>query len=106
MKQVDNQEFFKRLEALFEQSKTEGSVYLVQKRLTPAAIEPEKTTHPLIFRASNGLKDKTKRVSVSTVVNEADLVSFWQQYSEALKHGSSGLKKKDKKNKKKKKVAK
>lgn len=104
MKRVDNQEFFKQLSRLFEDSENHGSVYLVQKRLSSADVEPAARMYPLLFRASNGARNHDNRISVSTIVQPDQLPGFWQQYSEALKHGSSGLKRKDKKKKKEKRV--
>lgn len=67
----------------------------------------ESTQHyPLLFRATNGNSDKTKKIKFTTVVNVQDLDSFWVQYTEVVKAGMSGLKKKDKKKKQKQKKAK
>lgn len=60
----------------------------------------------LLFRATNGSSDKRKKVKYTTVVSSEDLDNFWIQYTEVVKTGMSGLKKKDKKKKQKAKKAK
>lgn len=56
----------------------------------------------LLFRATNGDRDKTKKVKISTTVDSSELEEFWQKYTDVVKVGMSGLKKKDKKRQKKK----
>lgn len=106
MPRVDNTAFFKQLGELLNSSKTQGSVYLEQKRLTKtgpdSTLHETKSPYPLIFRATNGVPKSQQRISLSTVVEVNDLPNFWQTYSEALKKGTPGLRKKDKKKKKQK----
>lgn len=104
MKQVDNKEFFKKLQKLLELSNEKGSVYLVQKQLPLADLEEEENLpRSLIFRASNGAPKGKGRISVSTIVTSDDLPQFWTEYAEILKKGTPGLLKKDKRKKKEKK---
>ncbi|KAA8898282.1 hypothetical protein TRICI_006600 [Trichomonascus ciferrii] len=56
----------------------------------------------LLFRATNGASDKTKKVKISTTVDSSELEEFWQKYTDVVKVGMGGLKKKDKKRQKKK----
>lgn len=58
--------------------------------------------YSIIFRATDGEKDKKKRRKISTVVDPKNLDQFWQKYTEVVKGGMGGLRKKDKKKKSKK----
>jgi len=64
------------------------------------------TTHSLLFRATDGNSDKKKKVKITTVVSASDIEDFWAKYTEVVKGGMTGLKKKDKKKKQKAKKAK
>jgi signal recognition particle subunit SRP14 len=130
-------QFFAKLSDLFAANRANGhgSIYLTQKRMVyntdadtsmQGADDPlwdEHPEHPLpvIIRANTSKskaftpgtekagitrKDK-KKVKVSTIVQPADLDSFFAKYAEACKAGMTALKKRDrskrKKDKKKKK---
>lgn len=58
----------------------------------------------MLFRATDGKSDKTKKQKLSTVVESSDLDSFWVKYTEVVKSGMGGLRKKDKKKKRAKKA--
>ncbi|KAK9385623.1 signal recognition particle 14kD protein-domain-containing protein [Lipomyces mesembrius] len=109
---LSNDEFLSQLGELFKRQQGSGTVFLQQKRLTefdpvenrhnprPADftdIESHGKTYPLIFRASNGASDKSKKIKHSTVVEADKLEAFWKKYSDVVKGGVTGLKKKDKK---------
>jgi Signal recognition particle 14kD protein len=57
--------------------------------------------YSLLFRATDGKTDKSKRVKISTVVDPQSLEQFWSLYTECVKTGMSGLRKKEKKKQKK-----
>lgn len=57
--------------------------------------------YPILIRITDGNSDKTKKIKISTVVKPNELGRFWTRYSNVVKSGVSGLKKKDKKKKKK-----
>lgn len=105
MPRVANDEFIEQLRELFEHSKTKGSVYLEQKRLSRTGpdydLHATQSPYPLVFRATNGAREKASRKKVSTVVEAAHLAQFWPLYTEALKRGAAGLRKKEKKEKRK-----
>ncbi|KAK9374886.1 signal recognition particle 14kD protein-domain-containing protein [Lipomyces chichibuensis] len=109
---LSNDEFLSRLGELFKRQQESGTVFLQQKRLTEfdpvenkhnprpgdlTDISSEGKAHPLIFRASNGASDKSKKIKYSTVVEADKLEAFWKKYSDVVKGGVTGLKKKDKK---------
>lgn len=60
----------------------------------------------LLFRATNGSSNKKEKVKFTTVVSSENIDDFWVQYTEIVKTGMSGLKKKDKKKKQKQKKVK
>lgn len=103
MPRVANDEFIERLRELFEDSRIKGSVYLEQKRLARTGpdcdLHATQSPYPLVFRATNGAREKANRKKVSTVVEAENLVQFWSLYTEALKKGAAGLRKKEKKEK-------
>lgn len=55
----------------------------------------------VLFRATDGSGDKKAKVKVSTVVQSSSLDDFWLKYTDVVKAGMGGLRKKDKKDKKK-----
>lgn len=130
MPRLDNAAFISQIENLLQSNGGKSSVYLSQKRLVPALdlesvsgisdlpsnvipqdITPpgttiNHTTYPLLIRVSlNGSdqrKSKKDKVKLSTVVEPGLVEQFWVEYSQALKTGFMGLKKKEKKKEKKK----
>ncbi|KAK7458872.1 hypothetical protein VKT23_009882 [Stygiomarasmius scandens] len=105
MQLVDNDIFFKKLAALFENSKARGSIWLTHKRLTHddegnkemAAAEGtmDSKEYPCLVRASNGGEEK-----FSTRVLPADLPAFHATYGALLKSSMTTLRKRDKKREK------
>lgn len=107
MPQVPNEAFVQKVRDLLEVSKGgKGSVYFEQKRLTKTGadtiLHSTSAPYPLIFRVTNGARKREDRVAVSTVVEAKELQKFWLEFSEAIKKGAAGLRKKDKKKDKKK----
>lgn len=104
---VDNDVFLEKLTTLLDTAKSTGSVYLEQKRLAKTGPDPKldatQRPFPLLFRATDGVKDKSKRLKIDTVVEAKNIEQFWSQYADVLKAGMHGLLRKDKKEKKKKK---
>lgn len=102
---LDNEGFLRTLTDLLKNAETEGSVYLEQKRLirtgSDNVLNAVSRPYPLLFRATDGLKDKKKRTAVSTIVSAEQLPNFWSSYAEALKKGMGGLRRKEKKRGKK-----
>lgn len=124
MGRLDNGEFIKQFESVLSKNNGKSSVYLTQKRLTPALdIEPTEPlgdlptnvveidsvpantqSYPVLVRISlNGKEksDKKDKIKLSTVVEPAHLEEFWTDYAQAVKNGFIGLKKKEKKKAKK-----
>ncbi|KAK6455024.1 signal recognition particle, SRP9/SRP14 subunit [Scheffersomyces xylosifermentans] len=129
MGRLDNTEFLKQVSDILTTNNGKSSVYLTQKRLSPAlAIDADTnntindlssnvkqtaiqntTTYPILIRVSlNGKdrKDKKDKVKLSTVVETDRLDQFWTEYVHVIKTGFTGLKKKTKKSKKSGKVSK
>ncbi|KAK9469940.1 signal recognition particle, SRP14 subunit [Lipomyces arxii] len=111
---LPNAEFLSQLGNLFKKQQESGTVFLQQKRLTE--FDPVENTHnpsatdlseiqsdvtgqkyALMFRATDGATNKSKKVKISTVVEAEHLDVFWRKYSDVVKAGITGLKKKDKK---------
>lgn len=98
-------QFLDQLTGLLKKAETRGSVYLTQKKfteqdgITTAAASSTNSAPLLIFRATDGNSDKSKKIKFSTVVGEKELEGFWSRYSDAIKGGVVGLKKKEKKKK-------
>ena len=69
----------------------------IDKDITNVGLEdiksPEKP-YAILFKATDGLSDKKKRVKISTVVDADELTKFWMSYTELMKIGMSGLRKK------------
>jgi signal recognition particle subunit SRP14 len=123
-------QFFAQLNNLFEYNRTKGhgTVYLSQKRLafdtesqpqtpTKVADDPLWDTHPehplpILIRAHNNKSSKRgetdrediAKISLSTIVQPAQLDAFFVQYAEACKAGMSGLKKRDRTKRRKRRV--
>ncbi|KAK7043736.1 hypothetical protein VNI00_008348 [Paramarasmius palmivorus] len=102
MQLVDNDIFLKQLAALFESTKSQGSIWLTHKRLThedDASMEPqsqsEDAEYPCLVRATDG--DKVK---FSTRVMSSQLPAFHREYGTLLKASMTSLRKRDKKREK------
>lgn len=67
--------------------------------------DPDKQ-YKILLRATDGKSDKNERTKISTHVDPESLPEFWLKYTEVVKAGMTGLRKKDKKKKSKAKVAK
>ncbi|EEA24993.1 hypothetical protein TMatcc_008094 [Talaromyces marneffei ATCC 18224] len=117
---LSNDEFFASLTTLLTSTskKTQGSVYLTQKRLTSSSTDPSITEGSILVRATDGktqnpkpskTTDNTKvtkkkaapKSKLSTVVSPADLEAFFVKYADICKAGMVGLKKRDRSAKKK-----
>ncbi|KAJ8101336.1 signal recognition particle, SRP9/SRP14 subunit [Lipomyces tetrasporus] len=109
---LSNDEFLLKVGELFTKQQESGTVFLQQKRLTEfdpvekehnpspgnfADISAQGKKYPLLFRASNGASDKSKKIKYTTVVESDKLEAFWNKYADVVKGGVAGLKKKDKK---------
>ncbi|KAK9323380.1 signal recognition particle 14kD protein-domain-containing protein [Lipomyces orientalis] len=109
---LSNDEFLSQVGELFKKQQESGTVFLQQKRLTEfdpvekehnpspgnlTDISAQGKTYPLLFRASNGASDKSKKIKYTTVVEADKLEAFWKKYADVVKGGVAGLKKKDKK---------
>lgn len=57
--------------------------------------------YPILVRVTDGNKSKSSKVKLSTIVEPAQLDAFWNEYTNVLKAGFVGLKKKSKKKSKK-----
>lgn len=123
MGRINNAEFLSQVSAALLSNEGKSSVYLTQKRLTASLESPPQSEladlssnvvdhpekyptntekYPVLMRFTTG----EKKSKISTVVQAGDLDSFWTEYTQALKTGFVGLKKKDKKKLKKSKVSK
>ncbi|KAJ3729376.1 signal recognition particle, SRP9/SRP14 subunit [Lentinula raphanica] len=104
MQLVDHDTFFKRLTALFDSSKNQGSIWITHKRLShdDADVEmkvqdgaEDSRSYSCLMRVSDG--DKVK---FSTTVNSTELPQFHQVYGALLKSSMTTLRKRDKKREK------
>lgn len=96
-------QFITSLKAAFEEianKEKKHSLYFTQKRLSPAAVEPQEASkeYPLLVRVA--YTTGGKKTKLTTEVDPANLDEFWKQYTEVMKLGM-GLKKKEKKRKRK-----
>ncbi|VVT56248.1 uncharacterized protein SAPINGB_P004914 [Magnusiomyces paraingens] len=98
---LPNDEYLEKLAKTLKAAETKGSVFLTQKRYSPkdGVTNEVPDTNALLFRATDGNSDKKKKVKFSTVVKAEDLEAFWVKYTEVIKAGMVGLRKKDKKKK-------
>jgi hypothetical protein len=110
--------------ALLSKNGGKSSIYITQKRLSytidkeidgtlpfsdlPADVKPilhdstpKTKSYPVLIRITDGNKDKSKKMKLSTVVQPENLDLFWNEYTNILKTGFVGLKKKSKKKAKK-----
>lgn len=122
-------QFFKEVTNLLAKNGSKSSIYLTQKRLSytvDAEIEgvapfsdlskevkpvlheynPDSKQYPILIRVTDGNKDKSARIKLSTVVEPENLDTFWNEYTNVMKAGFVGLKKKSKSKKKTKKASK
>lgn len=95
-RRLDNDKFLVALAQLFDRAESEGSVYLNQKRLTHGESGIESGTgpsgpFPVIFRASDGARNRSLRVKISTVVAPQDLSLFFPEYTRVITRGARGL---------------
>ena len=67
---------------------------------------PDFKTYSILIRVTDSNKEKSARVKLSTVVEPENLDAFWNKYTNVLKAGFVGLKKKSKSKKKTKKASK
>ncbi|KAJ3771190.1 signal recognition particle, SRP9/SRP14 subunit [Lentinula raphanica] len=98
MQLVDHDTFFKRLTALFDSSKNQGSIWITHKRHVAMKVEvgaEDSRSYPCLMRVSDG--DKVK---FSTTVNSTELPHFHQVYGALLKSSMTTLRKRDKKREK------
>ncbi|KAH3661743.1 hypothetical protein OGAPHI_005921 [Ogataea philodendri] len=91
-----------------EQKNGNKSIYITQKRLSynldqeiEGPSSTESNNYNVLVRVTDGNKDKSKKIKLSTVVEPEKLDAFWNEYTNVLKAGLKGLKKKDKKKTKK-----
>lgn len=80
----------------------------LSKEVKPVLHEhnPDFKTYSILIRVTDGNKEKSARVKLSTVVEPENLDAFWNEYTNVLKAGFVGLKKKSKSKKKTKKASK
>jgi signal recognition particle subunit SRP14 len=65
-------------------------------------LAPSDTISPLLVRATNGNKDKSKKIKLTTVVSADDLDKFFTRYADVCKANMGSLKKRDRKKRKEK----
>ncbi|CUM62924.1 uncharacterized protein PRCAT00000484001 [Priceomyces carsonii] len=128
MGRMNRTEFITELTSILQNNEGKSSVYLTQKRLSDALLVDDETSiHDLssnVISENNEFKENTEKYSIlirvsmntkakkqpkvklSTVVDVDNLEVFWNEYSQALKAGFMGLKKKEKKKVKKSKISK
>ncbi|ODQ65226.1 signal recognition particle, SRP9/SRP14 subunit [Nadsonia fulvescens var. elongata DSM 6958] len=111
---LSNEQFLVKLRELFSNHGSTNSVYLGQKRYTPfddvtstksddlSDLNPSDSPFALLFRATNGKGDKSLKIKISTIVDSDQLEEFWLKYTDVVKGGMTGLRKKDKKKQKQK----
>ncbi|GMM33537.1 RNA-binding signal recognition particle subunit [Saccharomycopsis crataegensis] len=129
MGRVDNKQFLTEVgKLLTSANSSQSSLYLTQKRYipydevtgkqelpqnsvsgsasvsenTPFQIIKDSENYAILFRITDGASDKSKKLKYSTVVTNDKLENFWKEYTNVLKSGITGLKKKEKKKNKKK----
>ncbi len=72
--------------------------------LPNSTIKKSTKSYPILIRITDGNSDKSKKKKYSTTVDSEHLGKFWKEYSQVIKTGATGLKKKEKSKKKKKTV--
>lgn len=115
--------------ALLAKSASKSSIYITQKRYSydiekeidgsalfgdlPAGVTPilhehtpDSKKYPVLIRVTDGNKNKSAKIKISTIVSPEHLDAFWNEYTNILKTGFVGLKKKSKSKKKTKKASK
>ncbi|KAF8204248.1 signal recognition particle, SRP9/SRP14 subunit [Mycena galopus ATCC 62051] len=103
MELLDHDSFLKRLTALFESSKEQGSIWLTHKRLIHdgedvamgTASADDDREYPCLIRVTDGGSAK-----FSTRVNSSELEKFHSAYGALLKASMATLRKRDKKREK------
>ncbi|EGV65234.1 hypothetical protein PSN45_002627 [Yamadazyma tenuis] len=131
MGRLNNGEFLTQVGDILTQNDGKSSIYLTQKRLSPALDldEPDVNEgvesindlssnvvehkfksntqeYPILIRIALGSNGSKQKVKLSTVVEINNLDQFWSDYSSVIKAGFVGLKKKEKKKSKKNKISK
>ncbi|KAK3496557.1 signal recognition particle, SRP9/SRP14 subunit [Neurospora crassa] len=118
MGHLTHDEFFSKLTNLFEYRKNRdhGTINLVQKRRTLSYSTPSQSTDtdpltdlnpatplPILIRATNakGKDKRTEKVKLSTIVEPADLETFYGRYADVCKKGMGALKPRDRTKRKK-----
>lgn len=117
MGRLNNTEFIARVGDLLTLNDGKSSVYFTQKRLSvpldkapldqvndlssntvehPSNFKTNTDTYPVLLRVTQGPKES----KISTVVEPENLDLFWLEYTQVLKTGMVGLKKREKKAKK------
>lgn len=122
-------QFFKQVTNLLAKKEGKSSLYITQKRLSydiensitdpepysdlgkdvkPILHEntPDLKKYCILIRVTDGNKDKLLKTKLSTIVEPEKLDQFWTEYTNVLKTGFVGLKKKTKSKKKAKKNSK
>lgn len=133
MGRLNNSEFLKQLGEELTKNNGESSINLTQKRLSiPLDLEedsakptnekindlpsnvikhsdefPKNTQkYPILIRLALKGETKKQKTKLSTVVEVENVEQFWVDYSQVVKKGFVGLKKKEKKKSKKTKISK
>lgn len=123
MGRLNNTEFISQVNTILTSNNGKSSLYLTQKRLTvpletspnapitdlssnvvehSSAYATNDQKYPVLIRVTLG----EKKSKISTVVEPENLDTFWTEYTQVLKTGFVGLKRKEKKKAKKSKVTK
>ncbi|KAL8818586.1 MAG: hypothetical protein Q9223_002811 [Gallowayella weberi] len=120
-KHLSIDDFFARLSSLFHsrRNSTHGSIFLTQKRLSPqnpssSSAVPTATASPfpdltppsplpILIRATDGKSKEHRKdkIKISTIVQPDELEGFFTKYTEVMKGGTTGLKKRDRSGRKK-----
>lgn len=86
-----------------KEARSEISQFAEASPILPnSSITKSNKTYPILIRITDGNKDKSKKKKYSTTVDSENLIKFWKDYSQVIKLGATGLKKKEKSKKKKK----
>lgn len=88
-----------------KEAQNEISQFNESKPMLPSSTVRKSTKeYPILIRITDGNNDKSKKKKYSTKVSSDGLSKFWKEYSQVIKTGATGLKKKEKSKKKKKAV--